>query len=297
MLGKEINRIISEVAARGATRAVELPRSNGSMQTELGTRLDAMNPVLSQIVRTGNMVEADGTQHPVHSNIAPEEVLFLAKIVREAKPRVSLEIGLAYGTSALTILDSVDRRTHEKHICIDPYQNRQPDWGGRGLHNLERAGFSPFVEFHEARSYEVLPRLLAQGETVDFAFIDGWHTLDYVLVDFFFVDKLLRPGGTVVLDDADSPPIRKLLRYVLANLNYSVVRTLARPLSFRRRAGNAIGAAFSRLGRAARLQRLVNGLFRPEFLDPDEQLGLGSGCVALRKERNDRRRWDYHVEF
>jgi hypothetical protein len=41
----------------------------------------------------------------------------------------------------------------------------------------------------------------------------------------------------------------------------------------------------------------VHHLFRPEFLNPDERLGLDSRIVALRKEGNDRRRWDDHAEF
>jgi predicted O-methyltransferase YrrM len=256
-----------------------------------------MNPVLAEIVQTGQMVNSDGSRHLVHSNIAPDEVIFLSDLVRAAKPQVTLEVGLAYGTSALAILDGVDRSVHEKHICIDPDQNHLPDWGGRGLYNLKRAGLSEFVEFYEARSYEALPTILARGETVDFAFIDGWHTFDYVLVDFFFVDKLLRPGGTVVLDDADQPPIRKFLRYALTNMDYSIVRTLSRPLSSRRRALNAIGAAVNRLGAASSLQRFLHGLLRPEFLNGDKRLGLDGRCVALRKERNDQRRWDFHAEF
>jgi predicted O-methyltransferase YrrM len=256
-----------------------------------------MNSVLEEIVRTGHMVQADGTRHPVHSNIAPEQVSFLSDQVRAARPKRTLEVGLAYGTSALAILDGVDRRVHEKHICIDPYQNHLPDWGGRGLYNLERAGLSSLIEFHEDCSYEALPRILARGDIVDFAFIDGWHTFDYVLVDFFYVDKLLRLGGTVVLDDVDQPPIRKLLRYVLTNLDYSLVRTLPRPLSWRRHTVNAVGGAFNRLGATPSLRRFVHHLFRPEFLNPDERLGLDSRIVALRKEGNDRRRWDDHAEF
>src|SRR2546430_2562648 len=34
------------------------------------------------------------------------------------------------------------------------------------------------------------PKLLARNEKIDFAFLDGQHTFDYVLVDFFYVDKI-----------------------------------------------------------------------------------------------------------
>jgi hypothetical protein len=47
------------------------------------------------------------------------------------------------------------------------------------------------LRFYHAPSDEVLPRLCAQHERFDFAFIDGNHRFDYVLVDFFYIDKLL----------------------------------------------------------------------------------------------------------
>ncbi len=42
--------------------------------------------------------------------------MFLATLVRATKPKVTLEVGLAYGTSALAILDSVDRNPSETHL-------------------------------------------------------------------------------------------------------------------------------------------------------------------------------------
>jgi len=38
---------------------------------------------------------------------------------------------------------------------------------------------------------------LARGVKIDFAFVDGWHTFDYTLIDFFYIDKILRSGGLV----------------------------------------------------------------------------------------------------
>jgi predicted O-methyltransferase YrrM len=72
---------------------------------------------------------------------------------------------------------------------------------GLGLANLDRAGYARLVEFHDEPSYRALPALEAAGQRIEFAFIDGWHTFDYVMVDFFYVDRMLRVGGIVVLDD------------------------------------------------------------------------------------------------
>jgi len=45
----------------------------------------------------------------------------------------------------------------------------------------------------------------AQGERIDFAFIDGAHTFDHVLVDFFYIDRMLNVGGIVAFDDVGFP--------------------------------------------------------------------------------------------
>jgi len=69
----------------------------------------------------------------------------------------------------------------------------------------------------------VLPELERSGQRVDFAFIDGWHTFDFTLVDFFFIDRMLKVGSVVAFDDANWLAIRKVCRFVKMNLAYSVL--------------------------------------------------------------------------
>ena len=53
----------------------------------------------------------------------------------------------------------------------------------------------------------------AQGERIDFAFIDGAHTFDHALVDFFYIDRMLNVGGIVAFDDLGFPCIEKVCRF------------------------------------------------------------------------------------
>jgi hypothetical protein len=106
--------------------------------------------------------------------------------------------------------------TAAKHIILDPYQHSV--WEGLGLANLSRAGYLDIIDFHEIPSYQYLSRLAEERETIDFAFIDGHHIFDYVFVDLFLIDKLLRPRGIVILDDLSWPSLRSVCRYVLPNL-------------------------------------------------------------------------------
>jgi predicted O-methyltransferase YrrM len=190
--------------------------------------LFALNPTLRpDYVRDilGLSGEQAAQVDKISGGIHRDEVELVARIVDELDPATSLEVGLGYGFSALAICSSGRRATSERrHIVMDPHQSSY--WGGNGLENLAAANVRDMVEFHEDASYRVLPKLEAEGVEVDFAFIDGWHTFDFVFVDLFYVDKLLRPGGVVMFDDANWASIRPVIRFAVTNLGYAVHATL-----------------------------------------------------------------------
>jgi hypothetical protein len=163
-----------------------------------------------------------------------------------------------------------------------------------------------------------LSRLTEERATIDFAFIDGQHTFDYVLVDFFLIDKLLRPGGIVILDDLSYPSIRSVCRYILTNLRYKCVGPQTQELP-----ELAAGRRFVSRVRQNGISWLLNAPLR-RFLVPawqmfewrlvapkstllDSQLNLPeySNYVALEKLENDligeghhvTRHWTHHIPF
>jgi len=163
-----------------------------------------------------------------------------------------------------------------RHIVIDPAQNAVAYWHGVGLANLERAGYRGFVEFIEKPSQIALPELVSAGRRIDFAFIDGEHTFDHVLVDFFFVDQLLNVGGIVVLDDAGWPSIRSVARFVASNRSYKVVAH--------------VGCDSDPKSKLSRDESPATRQF-------DEGFGLDGHCIAFEKLANDNRQCDYFVPF
>jgi predicted O-methyltransferase YrrM len=181
-----------------------------------------MNPVLERILETGEFVGPEGKLIKVRGQIDREEGEFLQKIITDLKPAVTLEVGLAYGISALFICDALDQVSGARHIVIDSHQLTDVWDAGAGLHNLKKAGYEKIIEFHDAESQRVLPQLEESGLKVDFAFIDGAHTFDHVLVDFFYIDRMLRVGGVVAFDDVNWPSVGKACRFIIKNRNYSV---------------------------------------------------------------------------
>ena len=199
----------------------------------------------------------------ITGGISRAEAEFLIGIVQDLQPLVSLEVGLGSGFSALAICESTPVREGRKHIVIDPHQTEY--WRDQGINNLRQAGFADIVELHQAKSYLALPKILESGTVLDFAFIDGWHTFDYVATDFFYIDKMLRKGGIVAFDDADWASIRPLLRYIVSNLPY-----------------RAVGAMPEKREREA----------------VDIELGLEGSCIALQKiDDVDRREIFFHASF
>ena len=168
-----------------------------------------------------------------------------------------------------------------------------------GEANLHRAGFADLVEHLNAPSHLALPRLIEDGLSIQFAFIDGWHTFDYVLVDFFLIDHLLDVGGVIAFDDANNPAIQQVLRYILANRRYEVISD--------QRVGGATGDGL-RARLVGGLHRLVDRLGprpRPVMVNSAD-LGLPEvRCVVLRKIADDvlgdgsngSRRWNDHTQF
>jgi predicted O-methyltransferase YrrM len=245
---------------------------------------------------TGFVKTADGESIEATAYVSTGLGRMLQEMVIDLRAEVALEVGLAQGASAMFVADVLTRSPRTRFIAMDPLQ--EDVWRNVGLNNLRRSGHGSIVDFYPLPSHQALPRLEMEGAALDFAFIDGWHTFDYALVDFFYVDRMLRAGGIVALDDCQYPGIRKLCRYIATNLHYSVHRCLAEDLPdrlpMRHRALRVAGR-----WRDYPVGRPLSRLLRPEIVEPDPELQLrpAARCIAFRKERVDTRHWHFHRPF
>jgi predicted O-methyltransferase YrrM len=256
-----------------------------------------MNEVLERLLETRTATDDNGHTWPLECHIPVAEGQFLQQVIRDVRPKTSLEIGLAFGVSTLYICDAMSQLGGRKHIVCDPDQFGAIGGGfhGLGLKNVHDAGYDGLVEFHPTSSHILLPRLEEQGTRVQFAFIDGWHTFDYTFIDFFYIDRILDVGGVVVFDDAIYyRAVRKVIRYALTHRAYSLY------------GGNGCGVSWKwKLASAVGNLPLLRSISRPDVLIPDSALGIMGRYIALRKDRQDvlgdgkngSRRWDQHFEF
>lgn len=96
-------------------------------------------------------------------------------------PKTYLEVGVRKGSS-LSLAKC-------KAIAIDPDPHPALDLGKQE------------VEFHRCTSDDYFFNNTLKPESVDLAFIDGMHLAEYVLRDFMNVERVMRPGGVIIIDD------------------------------------------------------------------------------------------------
>lgn len=243
-----------------------------------------MNNILEKFFAEKSFVSSSGQTVKVHSETSREQCTLLQNIIAERGFKNSIEIGLAFGISAIAIAEAISKNGG-RHLVIDRFQYEA--WNGHGLELVRMAGYNDIVEFSDLYCYQLLPKLMEQQRSFDFAYIDSTKQFDWILVDFFYLDKILEIGGVVVFDDASFPGIRKVIRYVSQFPSYKVYTTFD---------GNKKTRATT-VGKMVKAIPGARKLFREELLMSDYELGINSSCVALQKLAEDTRRWDWHVPF
>lgn len=189
--------------------------------------IDRIRSVVDRLIGDKSTnIGADGSRHNVETvSISVAEGEALTRWVRQEQAVKTIEIGLAFGVSALRICEGLIASGHPgaRHVVLDPFQARS--FSNRGLQALEEAGVTSLVEFHAEMSQVALPGFLKEGRTFDFGFVDGNHRFDSVFLDLFYLGRLVRRGGVIVLDDYDLPGIRRAVSFYLTNLGWWVEET------------------------------------------------------------------------
>ena len=179
--------------------------------------------IVETVLREGEVVLTCGRRKPITGGVSLEEASRLAALVEQHECRTTVETGVAFGISTLALCAALRRRRcpGAMHVGIDPDQYSRHE--GAALLLLRRFGLSGYFRLEEGPTHLAAARLLEEGFSADLAFIDGFHTFDYTLVDFFFLDKMLPPGGLLVLHDLNMPSQKKVLRFILGNRHYEVL--------------------------------------------------------------------------
>lgn len=148
------------------------------------------------------------------ASISPEGGLMLHGVVRNARPKVVIETGTFLSASAHWIASALKENGFGVLHCFDDFGPIQPGpWRPQGMTEdrlewvkarLTRAGLIDHVRFHKGLSWDTLAaareELRAAGG-VDFAYIDGDHTIPGAVADFRAVEPVLNTGGFAMVHD------------------------------------------------------------------------------------------------
>lgn len=183
-------------------------------------------PRLKTIIKNGKTIDGDGNLIQIRGMSTINNLQLLRRLIIDLCPKKTLEIGLAFGGSALAILSTL-QEVHTKkdflHTAIDPYQSTV--WKNSAITVITQEQLDKNFRFFEEYSSLVLPRLILEHEKFGLVYIDGSHLFEDVFIDFYFVVQLLEMNGFVIFDDCRNNHVRKVVQFI--KNNYSKILTRA----------------------------------------------------------------------
>lgn len=188
------------------------------------------NPLFEKVFK-------DTDFHELTSQISIYEGIFITLLLnslmkKSNKKNISvLEIGLAYGTSAMFINNVLNQYPNKNinYISMDPGQKVQ--WSNVGLYNIARIK-KDFIKTEHINefSHKGMKILYKRKEKYDFIFIDGGHTYEIVYSDSKYADKLININGLVVHDDVLHYGVKKAIqRFYIEENPDSYIRVVLNP--------------------------------------------------------------------
>lgn len=143
--------------------------------------------------------------------LPPDSLAAVADLLRPE--HTTLEIGGGHSTVAFAAVV-------EQHYCINPDRtanNLVREFLAR--HDLWRDN----VEFIGESSDVALPSLVPEAP-IDVALMDGNHSFPFPMLDFHYVDRHLRVGSMLVLDNVEINSVRMLAEFLSLEPAYRLVR-------------------------------------------------------------------------
>jgi len=150
-------------------------------------------------------------RHMPEPHIAPQQGRVIYDHLRATKPEAVLELGTAHGVSAAYIAAALEANGHGRLTTVDSSQYSGSWQDPAPEEVLAFAGLRDWVSFERSHSTytwflkeQIEQRSDRSGNCeplYDFCFLDGqknW-TVDGLAV--FLIEKLLRPGGWLLMDD------------------------------------------------------------------------------------------------
>jgi hypothetical protein len=135
----------------------------------------------------------------------------------------SVKIGASTLETGVGVSTVVFAACGANHTAISP----DPAEHARVRDYCERIGIDHSkITFIAGLSDDVLPRILSRDRTLDVAFIDGAHSFPYPEVDWYYIARSLKVGGTLVMDDIPIPAVAHVFQHMRLEPNWQLDQIL-----------------------------------------------------------------------
>jgi len=175
---------------------------------------------IKDLTKQGVVIGRSGKENQVRGLSTVNNIKTLIHLFQKLKPQKTMEIGLAFGASALAFARLFKERgdaPRGQHVAIDPFQENPDVWDSAGLMAIEKRGLLGYVKFIPELSSLALPQLVREKRQMDMIYVDGSHIFENVFVDFFYCRQLLSKNGIILFDDSSDPHVKKCLKFIQIN--------------------------------------------------------------------------------
>lgn len=180
-----------------------------------GYTYDAREPVELPVVATSSLVPSSGLLDireidAVDGNVSERELVTICRLVQEFKPRRLFEIGTFDGRTTINL--AANSLSDARVYTLDlPREAIDSAVASIHAHEVQYADKSESgLRYRNSDVAPKIEQLLGDSGTFDFAefysgidfvFVDGSHTYEYVINDSLHAIKMLREGGVIVWHD------------------------------------------------------------------------------------------------
>ena len=161
-----------------------------------------------------SIIEQDAQDR--YTSVCPEIGNYIYSLVRFLKPRIAVETGTFIGYSSLCIGQAMkDNKQGHLHSFdlfmevpgyVSPVNPEHDEMFDMVRNHAREAELEDWITYHKGDSSKAIKRLFGSNQnlTVDFAFIDGDHSIKGCLKDLQAVDQRLVEGGIILFHDTNT---------------------------------------------------------------------------------------------
>ncbi|MEQ9545561.1 MAG: hypothetical protein RIK85_06105 [Marinobacter sp.] len=208
---------------------------------------------------------------------------FVTSIIEEHAPQEVLQLGLGDFDLTLSVCRVLNTLDNSALTLLTPNLLQHSEFlKETRKRNVETV--MDLVELNRTPADEVLPDFYFQNRAINLAIINEVGPFDQALVAIYYVDKMLVSRGTLILNNADTPVMRKLCRYLVSQREYTLQQTLG---------GVKNGSALTRLLRRqfnkapGIVKNTVNTLINPDLLMLDDDPELQGSVIVLTRRAEE----------